>query len=87
MSDVFNKRKLVVFVDGCFWHGCPNHAAKPKGNAAFWRRKLTANKRRDALVTRTLRRAGWRVLRVWEHELTRKNCARLVRRLSAAIHR
>jgi DNA mismatch endonuclease (patch repair protein) len=56
-------------VDGCFWHGCPKHATRPKNNRAFWRRKLSANKARDRLVNRTLRRAGWRVLRIWEHSL------------------
>ena len=66
---VFPKLKLAVFVDGCFWHGCPLHATKPRNNAAFWRRKLARNKARDRLVTRTLRRAGWRVVRIWEHEL------------------
>ena len=66
---VFQKLKLAVFVDGCFWHGCPRHGTKPKQNAAFWVKKLAANKARDRLVTRTLRRAGWRVVRLWEHEL------------------
>ena len=78
---VFQKLKLAVFVDGCFWHGCPKHATKPKNNREFWRRKLSANKARDRIVTPALRRAGWRVLRVWEHELAKKNDARLVRRL------
>ena len=82
---VFPKLKLAIFVDGCFWHGCPKHATKPKNNRTFWRRKFSANKARDQIVTRTLRRAGWRVLRVWEHELARKSAARLVRRLSAFI--
>ena len=68
---VFRQVRLAIFVDGCFWHGCPKHATKPKNNRAFWRRKLAANKVRDTLVTRRLRRAGWRVLRVWEHELAR----------------
>lgn len=80
---VFRNLKLAIFVDGCFWHGCPKHGTKPKGNAAFWRRKLAGNKRRDALVSRTLRRAGWRVLRIWEHEL--KHPAPLLRRLSVAM--
>ena len=61
---VFPRQRLAVFVDGCFWHGCPKYATKPNNNAAFWRKKLGGNKRRDALVTRTLRRAGWRVLRI-----------------------
>lgn len=68
---IFPKRKLAVFVDGCFWHGCPKHATKPKNNAAFWQKKFSANKRRDVLVTRTLRREGWRVLRIWECDLQR----------------
>jgi DNA mismatch endonuclease, patch repair protein len=68
---VFRQARLAIFVDGCFWHGCPQHATQPKSNAASWRRKLSGNKQRDALVTRTLRGAGWRVLRVWEHDLRR----------------
>ena len=78
---VFPKLKGAVFVDGCFWHGCPQHATRPRNNAAFWRKKLAGNKTRDRLVTRTLRRAGWRVLRIWEHELALKNEARLVGRI------
>ena len=74
---VFLKARTAVFVDGCFWHGCPQHGTKPKNNAAFWQKKLTANKRRDALVTRTLKQAGWRVLRIWEHSLRRANIKRL----------
>ena len=66
---VFPRLKLAVFVDGCFWHCCPKHATKPANNAAFWRKKLAANKARDRRVTRTLRRLGWRVVRIWEHEL------------------
>ncbi len=78
---VFPKLRLAVFVDGCFWHGCPKHGTKPKGNAAFWKNKFARNIARDRLVTRTLRPARWRVLRIWEHELARKNEARLVRRI------
>ena len=78
---VFPKLRLAVFVDGCFWHGCPKHETKPKTNAAFWRKKFATNKARDRLVTRALRREGWRVLRIWEHELARKSGARLRRRL------
>lgn len=81
----FPKLRLAIFVDGCFWHACPIHATKPKNNAAFWREKLAGNRRRDALVTRTLRRAGWRVLRLWEHELARKQEARLLRRIQKQI--
>ena len=66
---VFLKLRLAVFVDGCFWHVCPLHATKPRNHAAFWRKKLAANQARDRKVNRTLRAAGWRVLRIWEHEL------------------
>ncbi len=79
---VFRPRKVAVFVDGCFWHGCPRHCRMPTGNRRFWQQKLARNQARDRLVTRTLRQRGWRVLRIWEHELTRKNTARLVRRLA-----
>jgi len=82
---VFRQVRLALFVDGCFWHGCPKHATKPANNRAFWRRKLAGNKKRDALVTRTLRRAGWRVFRIWEHELAKKNEVRLVRRIQRQI--
>ena len=82
---VFSKRRLAVFVDGCFWHGCPKHATMPAGNRAFWRKKLSGNQARDRLVTRALRRRGWRVLRIWEHELSRKREARLMARLRRAL--
>lgn len=78
---VFPKLRLAIFVDGCFWHCCPLHATKPKSNAAFWRKKLEANQARDRLVTRTLRLAGWRVLRIWEHELLAKGTSQLVLRV------
>jgi len=78
---VFPKLKLAIFVDGCFWHGCPRHGTQPKGNAAFWKKKFARNIARDRLVNRALRRANWRVVRIWEHELARKHEARLVRRM------
>ena len=83
---IFRAVKLAVFVDGCFWHGCPKHGTKPKNNAAFWRIKLEKNIARDRLVTRTLRSKGWRVLRIWEHELLKKNRERLLRRIDKALH-
>jgi DNA mismatch endonuclease, patch repair protein len=82
---VFREVRLALFVDGCFWHGCPKHGTKPRSNAAFWRKKFAANQARDRLVTRALRRSGWRVLRVWEHELARKNQARLRRRIQRVL--
>jgi len=69
-------------VYGCFWHGCPKHATWPKARAAFWLAKLTGNKARDRRVNRALRGRGWIVIRIWEHELSRKNESRLLRRLA-----
>lgn len=74
---VFTRLRVAIFVDGCFWHGCPKHGTRPRNNVAFWRSKLAANKNRDRLVARVLRKTGWRVMRIWEHELTRKNASRL----------
>lgn len=78
---VFRERRLAIFVDGCFWHGCPKHASQPKTNRAFWKEKLLRNKDRDRLVTRTLKKRGWHVLRIWQHELTRKSETRCVLRI------
>ena len=82
---VFRAARLAVFVDGCFWHGCPRHATKPANNRAFWKAKLARNAQRDREVTRTLRKAGWRVLRVWECALTRTRSARTAARIARAL--
>jgi len=66
---MFRHQRVVVFVDGCFWHGCPKHFNIPVSNVEFWTKKLTGNVRRDARATTTLQAAGWKVLRVWEHEM------------------
>ncbi len=87
---VFREVRLALFVDGCFWHACPRHCRMPAGNRAFWRAKLARNRARDRLVTRTLRRAGWRVLRIWEHELKKcvgRNAERGMVRLVARVRR
>lgn len=65
---VFVSARVAVFVDGCFWHGCPEHASWPKSNAEFWREKIEANRSRDADTGRSLAELGWRVIRIWEHE-------------------
>jgi DNA mismatch endonuclease (patch repair protein) len=75
----FRKHRVVIFVDGCFWHGCPKHSNKPVNNAPFWEKKLTANRLRDRLVTKMLRQQGWSVLRIWEHDLTRDAAGCIVR--------
>lgn len=66
---VFVSARLAVFVDGCFWHGCPLHGAKPKANATFWREKLLKNVARDEKVNTELQEMGWQVIRFWEHEI------------------
>ena len=67
---VFAGTRVAVFVDGCFWHGCPDHATWPKTNAAFWRDKIEGNRRRDSDTDARLAEAGWLAVRVWEHEAT-----------------
>ncbi|WP_086671007.1 very short patch repair endonuclease [Amycolatopsis pretoriensis] len=64
---VFTKRKVAVFVDGCFWHVCPQHGRQPTSNEWYWTPKLRRNMSRDELVTEALEDAGWRVVRIWEH--------------------
>jgi DNA mismatch endonuclease (patch repair protein) len=65
---VFRDARLAVFVDGCFWHSCPKHGHQPLSNRGYWLKKLTKNKERDESTNRVLRRMGWRVLRIWEHQ-------------------
>ena len=65
---VLPRYRLAVFVDGCFWHDCPEHGTRPISNASWWAAKLDANVARDRDTTAHLERAGWLVLRVWEHE-------------------
>ncbi|WP_338887165.1 very short patch repair endonuclease [Rhodococcus sovatensis] len=65
---VFPRRKVAVYVDGCFWHSCPEHATKPRNNAQWWADKLAANVARDRNTDERLEAEGWTVVRVWEHE-------------------
>lgn len=64
----FTRARVAVFLDGCFWHACPLHGQAPKSNAEFWATKLEANRARDRLVSLSLERDGWTVVRAWEHE-------------------
>ena len=68
----FPKFKIAVFVDGCFWHCCPKHFNLPANNRSFWKRKFTDNKARDQRVNRILRKRGWCVIRLWEHDLRKR---------------
>ncbi|MFE2301007.1 very short patch repair endonuclease [Streptomyces sp. NPDC059445] len=80
---VFGKAKIAVFMDGCFWHGCPEHATQPKANAEWWRAKLSKNMARDRETTDHLLALGWTVLRFWEHEPS-SEVARTIRTSLAA---
>ncbi len=82
---VFRRERVVVFVDGCFWHGCPRHATRPRQNREFWDTKIAGNKARDARVSRGLRKAGWKVLRIWECALTLKRQPATLNRLRRAL--
>jgi DNA mismatch endonuclease (patch repair protein) len=66
---VFRSRRLAVFIDGCFWHGCPRCYRMPEDNRPYWKAKILSNRRRDRRQTRELRSLQWRVLRIWEHAL------------------
>lgn len=66
---VFRSKRFAIFIDGCFWHGCPDHYVRPRSSAPFWAEKLLENVRRDQRQAETLTREGWRFCRVWEHEI------------------
>lgn len=66
---VFLRRKIAVFIDGCFWHGCSLHCRMPSSNVKYWNNKIAKNKIRDKKITKALRMKGWQVIRVWEHEI------------------
>jgi DNA mismatch endonuclease, patch repair protein len=82
-SDIaFTRRRIAVFVDGCFWHACPLHATFPKANGSWWEAKLAGNVARDRDTDARLADAGWTVIRIWEHEETIVAAARVER----AVH-
>jgi DNA mismatch endonuclease (patch repair protein) len=78
---LFKKARLAVYVDGCFWHGCPVHGSWPKLNGAWWREKIEANKARDRDTILELTAAGWKVLRFWEHTSPALAARRVAREL------
>jgi DNA mismatch endonuclease (patch repair protein) len=83
---VLPSRKAIVFVDGCFWHACPTHLTLPRTNSQFWRDKLRKNVERDRRVDRELAILGWRVIRVWEHDIrrdVRRTAVRVCKRLDS----
>lgn len=80
---VFTRVKLAVFIDGCFWHGCPEHWKGPKTNSEYWSTKIETNRSRDADTGRRLKAHGWEVLRFWEHEDPVAAADRIERAVSA----
>ena len=84
---VFRAEKVAIFVDGCFWHGCPRHGRVPSSRVEYWAPKLAQNAQRDRAVTRGLRAAGWTVLRIWECALARSRVGRTVSRIARALGR
>ncbi|MFA6013513.1 MAG: very short patch repair endonuclease [Gallionellaceae bacterium] len=79
----FKRERVVVFVDGCFWHGCPKCYKRPSSNQEFWDAKIANNRKRDRLVNRELRRLEWRVVRIWQHQLV--NAVRIAGRVIRAL--
>ena len=84
---VFKKARVAVFVDGCFWHGCPEHYLRPKSRPEYWSTKLSSNVNRDRRQTTALEAAGWRVCRLWEHEVVENLPEAVERVLEAIRHR
>jgi DNA mismatch endonuclease, patch repair protein len=80
---VFTRRRVAVFVDGCFWHGCPQHCRMPTRNRSYWEAKIGRNRERDAAISAALIQGGWTVVRVWEHEPVKEAAARIGAALSA----
>ena len=84
---IFRAQRVAVFVDGCFWHGCPRHGTRPRQNRKFWDEKIARNRARDRLVTRRLRQLGWTVLRLWECALAQKRQPATLARLLRALEK
>jgi DNA mismatch endonuclease, patch repair protein len=81
---VFTKAHVAAFMDGCFWHSCPEHGTSPNTNSSYWLPKLRRNVERDVLVNEALVGAGWTVIRVWEHDV-RRDIDNIVARIAAAL--
>ncbi len=81
---VFKRRKVALFIDSDFWHGNPKRFRLPKSNKKYWRAKISRNRERDTRVTRSLRASGWRVIRIWEHDVEH-NFPRVIRRIARVL--
>ena len=78
---LFRKQRVAVFIDGCFWHGCPKHLRMPTSNEDYWQQKINNNIKRDKKVVRHLKKDGWEVIRIWQHDLSDVRIKPKVRRL------
>ena len=84
---VFRSQRLAIFLDGCFWHGCPRCYRLPQDNRSYWKEKVMGNRRRDRCRSRELRSLGWRVLRIWEHTLkSSRGRVHILERVAAALN-
>lgn len=81
---VFPHLKIAVFIDGCFWHGCPTHCRMPASNKKYWNSKIERNKIRDKKITKELKMKSWKVIRVWEHEIKNGKLNRKLRQIKIA---
>jgi len=84
---LFPRTKIAIFVDGCFWHGCPIHGTQPKTNVVFWQKKIARNRERDVQVDEKLMLLGWHVVRLWQHEIEQdiSGCVAQITRLINAL--
>ena len=78
---VFPSYGIVVFIDGCFWHGCPKHYRMPSSNVNYWKQKISGNKKRDRKINKQLEEEGWKVIRIWEHDI-KQNLEKTVNRIT-----
>ena len=78
---VFLPQRVAIFVDGCFWHGCQAHCRIPSDNQDYWLAKINRNKERDIATTASFQKRNWKVIRIWEHELTKMNSAETINKI------
>lgn len=79
---VFPKDKIALFVDGCFWHKCPRCFREPGTNAKFWELKINSNVKRDKLINHLLKKQGWKVIRIWEHTIRKRNLKNIFNKIA-----
>lgn len=82
---VYSKRRVAIFVDGCFWHGCKKHCRLPSSNKDYWIAKIERNKSRDKDISKELKTLGWEVIRIWEHEIGTAQITRKLKKITERI--